>query len=456
MKRVSTGVRELDRILQGGFPQGSTVLIVGRPGTGKTILANQIMFHNSVPDNKGVYLTSLAEPQVKVLHFQQEFDYFDKGKFNKSVIYKDLGSILRREGPEGALVFVDRLLKEHDPGLVVIDTIKTIADMISSYTEFRKFVLDLSLRTAVWGCTVLLLGEYSEEDIETRPESAIADGIIYLSGTEEEKFQKRYLRIMKMRGTDIIAGKNVFKITKQGFELYPRLKPDVENQIYYHDSDRISVGIQGLDRMMAGGLLRSTTTLVCGETGTGKTLLGLHYTDAALKKGENVVYISYEENQGQLVANAKPLGIDLKPYINDGRLQLIYIPPTELDLDELFYRVQKLVDNSQVKRLVMDSISSFEIGMVDKQKYTDYIWAFCDYFKYKGVNLFLTLESDSSDRISGITKHGISFVADNIILLRYIEEGMDLKRYLRIVKLRGCEHDTMLREIRVTENGIVI
>lgn len=201
MDRLSTGIKELDNILQGGFPEGTTILIVGRPGSGKTILAHQIMFHNASPEHKAIYLTTLSEPQVKVMKFQQEFSYFDHHKFQRSVFYRDLGSILRKLGPAQALVLIDELLRKHQPRLMVMDTVKTIAEMIPSQTEFREFLLDLSLRLATWGCTALLLGEYCEEEVELRPESAIADGILYLSGTEERNLQKRYLRILKMRGT---------------------------------------------------------------------------------------------------------------------------------------------------------------------------------------------------------------------------------------------------------------
>jgi circadian clock protein KaiC len=113
---------------------------------------------------------------------------------------------------------------------MVIDTIKTLADIIPSMIEFRAFLLDLSLRLATWGCTALFLCEYAEEEIGIRPESAIADGIIYLSGSEEKKQQKRYLRILKMRGTGYAGGENVFKISKWGIEIFPRLNPDVSTQ----------------------------------------------------------------------------------------------------------------------------------------------------------------------------------------------------------------------------------
>lgn len=456
MERISTGIAALDEILQGGFPEGATILIVGRPGSGKTILAHQMMFHNADQDNKTIYLTTLAEPQVKVMKFQQEFSYFDKDKFQKSVIYHDLGSVLRRFGPQKTLAVIDELLQKYQPKLITIDTIKTLADMIPSYTEFREFLLDLSLRLATWGCTAILLGEYSEEDIEIRPESAIADGIVYLSGSEEKKQQKRYIRILKMRGTGYVGGENVFRITGSGIEVFPRLNPKVLDQIYEQSDVRLTTGVTGLDEMMNGGIPRGTTTLVSGASGTGKTLLALHYTFAGLTQGEKVVYVSFEENPSQILKGAQSLGIDLSRYLQEGQLQLLHVSPMELDVDEHVYQIQHMVTSRGATRLVIDSISSFELGMRDKIKYTDYIWALTDYFKTQGVSVLLTHELHDSAQFSELTKHGISFVADNMLLLRYMEQGMNIKRFLRVVKMRSSKHATVLREIIINENGFII
>lgn len=456
MERVSTGITALDNILDGGFPIGATVLVVGRPGTGKTILAHQIMFHNASSDNKVIYLTTLSEPQVKVMRFQKEFSFFDNSKFQKSVIYHDLGSILRKHGPAQALLIIDELLKKHEPRMMIIDTVKTFADIIPSITEFREFILDLSLRLATWGCTTILLGEYSEEDIEIRPESAIADGVVYLYGTEEKQQQKRYLRILKMRGTNHASGETVFRITQNGIEIFPRINPMVKKQVYNQFDERISTGVAGLDTIMGGGIPRGTTTLVSGSAGIGKTFLALSFALAGFAKAEKAVFVSFEENPAQLVHNCLNMGIDLERYIREGLLHIIHVSPIELDVDEHVYRIQKLVSDIKAQRLVIDSISAFEIGMPDKIKYTDYIWALTDFFKTQGVSVLLTNEMHDSVAASLLTKHGISYVADNLVLLHYKEEGLGIKRFARVVKMRSSSHSTELRELVIDRHGLRI
>lgn len=455
MDRISTGIDALDEILEGGFPSGGTYLIVGRPGTGKTIFANQMMFTNAAVGNKGVYLTTMAEPQIKVLKFQQEFTFFDFGKFKQDVFYQDMGSVLRKQGAKQALVLIDEMLKEYQPNLIVIDTIKTIADMLS-LMEFREFILDLSLKIATWDCTVLLLGEYSEGDVEMRPESAIADGIIYLYGSEEKQRQKRYLRILKMRGTCHPGGENVFTITTNGIEVFPRLNPKVLDQEYHPNYQRISTGLEGLDRITNGGFLQGTTTLISGSSGTCKTLLALHFVYVALQKGETAVYVSFEENPQELLHAAEGVGLNLWSYWEEGLLQLLHISPIELDVDEHFYLIQKTVKETRAARLVIDSISSFEIGMLDKIKYTDYIWAFTDYFKTQGVSVLLTHEMHDSFSVSELTRHGISYVADNLIILRFFEKDLELKRFLRVIKMRNSKHVTTLHELKVEDDRVII
>lgn len=454
MERIPTGITSLDEILRGGFPEGSTVLIVGRPGSGKTIMAQQMMFHNASPDSKVVYLTTMAEPLVKVMKFQQEFSYFDLAKFQRTVIFHDLGSIMRRGGTAGALKEIEQLLQKYEPRLLVIDTIKTISDMIPGLTECRGFLLDLSLRLATWGCTSLLLGEYSEEDIEIRPESAIADGIVYLSGAEEKKKQKRYLRILKMRGTDYTGGENIFRISENGIEVFPRLNPYVTRKVYEQYGGRLTTGISGLDRMMSGGVPIGSVTLLSGASGTGKTIMALYFAQAGIESGENAVYVSFEENPQQIIRGARELGLNTDEYIKNGNLDLLYVSPIELDVDEHIFKIQQLVEKREARRLVIDSITSFEVGMTDKVKYTDHIWSMAEYFKSRGVTLLFTHEMRNSDLVNELTKHGISFVADNLLLLRYLEQGPKINRYLRVVKMRASKHDNTMRELLINSGGV--
>lgn len=455
MKRISTGIEMLDSIIQGGIPEGSAILIAGRPGSGKSILAHQIMFHNAADDFKCIYLTTLSEPQHKILRFQQEFSYFDVKKVQSSVIYVDLGSPLRTSGYMQALTVVDNLLKTHQPRLIIIDTIKSFAEIIGSLTGTREFILDLTSKLSTWGCTTVLIGDYSEKDLEDRPEGAIVDGIIYLNGNEERKYQQRFLRILKMRGTKYIAGQNAFTISEQGIEIFPRVNPMVCNQDYPDSNTRISMGVENMDQMMGGGIPQATATLISGGPGTGKTVIALNFVESGLLQGESVVYVSFEENPSQLLRNASKLGLHLQPFADTGQLTIIFVSPIELNVDEHIYHIQQLVKKTGATRVIVDSISSFEVGMADKIKYTDYIWSLCDYLKTQGVSILLTHESPSNQE-AGLTKHGISYICDNLILLQHIQQESTLRRYVRVIKMRGSSHSDALRELLISDSCTTI
>ncbi|MEN6348868.1 MAG: ATPase domain-containing protein [Syntrophomonas sp.] len=453
MERISTGVTALDEILGGGIPQGSTILLAGRPGSGKTILATQMLYHNADGDSKVAYLTTLSEPQVKVLKYQQEFTFFSPEKVQESVVYYDLREPLRRHGPTQALEIIDGLLKTHQPRLLVIDTIKTMSEMIGSLIDTREFILDLTLRTYVWNCTTLLIGEYSEKEIEIRPESAIADGIIYMSGNEERKYQRRYLRILKMRGTRYEAGENIFTISQEGIELFPRLNPVVAGQKYLAPTQRLSTGLFSLDQMMGGGVLAGTATLISGGPGAGKTVLAQHFAYEGLKQGEKVIFITFEEHPAQFLNNAGSLGLNISSFAESGHLYIDHLSPIEVNIDRYVVELLRKVIEIGASRVIIDSISSFEVGMADKVKYTDHIWSLCDNLKTLGVSILLTHETPYGSP-SEATRHGISFIADNLIVLHSNLIDLTERVFLSIVKMRGSSHSHRPAELSIGVDGL--
>jgi circadian clock protein KaiC len=216
------------------------------------------------------------------------------------------------------------------------------------------------------------------------------------------------------------------------------------------------MGIPGLDRMVAGGVNRGSTTLISGASGTGKTIIALHFAYAGLIQGEAVTFVTFEENPPRIVYTGAQLHIDLNSYQRSGRLHFLHVSPMELDVDEHIFQIQKLVKDTGSKRLIIDSISAFEIGMRDKVKYTDYIWALTDYFKMQGISVLITHEMHNSAQTSELTKYGISFVADNLILLQFVEDGIDVKRFIRVVKMRSSSHLTSLHKLQIDDSGVTV
>ena len=459
MERLKTGIRGLDQVLQGGIPRYSTILIAGSPGSGKTILSQNILFnYNRASGLNVLYLSTISEPQFKVIRFQQEFSFFNSEAFMDTVIYQDIGSIIRTKGIKQTLEIVDELVQQLQPALIAIDSIKAIADMLPSALAFREFISDLNIKLSLWECTVLLVGEYNEEEISRRPESAVVDGIIYLYGAEEKKFQKRYLRILKMRGTSYEAGEHLLKISQEGVNIFPRLNPlfSGSGQTYSHDFQRQSTGVPGLDQMLGGGIPAGTTTLISGETGTGKTLLALSWIVQGARENEPGLFVTYDENPLQLKRNASSFGWRADNFLKRNLLDFFYVSPIELEVDQHIHEIQQKALEMQVGRIVIDSISSFEIGMSDKYKYTDYLWGLTSFFKMQGISLTIITESLYSQGSLELTKHGTSYLADNIIILSYLRDGFETRRLLEVRKMRGSRHLATAREYMISSRGPVV
>lgn len=452
LEKIQTGIGGLDDILHGGFPKYSINLIAGNPGTGKTILTQNIMFNNAY-NMKSLYLTTISEPQIKVIRYQQQFSFFNHEDFMSNVIYRDIGSVLSNEGVRETLSLIEDMVKKYQPEIITIDSFKAVGDILLPDKEFRNFINVLNLKLSVYECTVFLVGEYSEENIHLRPEAPIVDGIIYLYGMEEVKYQKRFLRILKMRGSNFKSGRHLIEITKDGIKVYPRLNPVVEKQEYIIQHGRQSTGIPVLDQMMNGGIPAGTTTLLSGNTGTGKSLISLTWLITGAIKKEQVLLISFESNQVKIIDTASSFGWRLAEFLDRGLFKIISLSPIEVDLDIITFKIQKILDNSDIKRVVIDSISAFETGMSDKYKFKNYIWSLADYFRKKGISLTLVTEEQNFFWLNDGYRNKISYISDNIIFIEYHREQSEIKKLIGILKMRKSNHQKEIRELIITKNG---
>ncbi|HET9476098.1 MAG TPA: ATPase domain-containing protein [Dehalococcoidia bacterium] len=443
LERITTGIEALDGVLQGGVPRGSVVFIGGLPGTGKTILAEQMCWANARWGETVLYIGTLSEPTVKMIRFAQTFSYFDPALVDKSVVYGDVSGALKSRDPELVLAELNRLIEEHRPTLVVIDSFKATQDMFPDDFSFRVFTSALAVRLSIWEATALLVGEYNESEIRQRPEFAIADGIIYLHGTEDGLRQNRLMRLMKMRGTSFFGGDHSFEISGHGITVYPRMNPTVTDE-WLVPNRRLASAIPALTEMLGGGIFEATSCLITGATGTGKTLLALSFAVAEARAGGRVLYISLEESPYQLIRDSEAFAWDLTALTESGALDIMHISPSELNIDQHATVIRERAMSLGAGLVVIDSISSFEAGVPDVAKYQSYLWAITDHFKRGGVGVIMTSESVFGDTQ---TARHISLFADSIISLDQIYDGSQRKRTVRIVKMRGSSHDDNKRDL---------
>jgi circadian clock protein KaiC len=277
IQTLPTGVPGLDEILGGGLPEFSFNIIAGAPGGGKTTLAHQIMFANATAERPALYFTVLGEPAIKMLRYQQQFQFFDQTKFNTSVRFINLSQVVLDHDLQAVLEEIVKEVEAASPGIVVVDSFRTVvrkADSGGSDVELQAFIQRLALHLTSWQATTFLIGEYDEGEIRDNPVFTVADGLFWLSQQTERNSIVRKLQIRKSRGQASVPGLHTFRITEAGLQTFPRTFGLTGRDAKAKGHRRLSCGIPELDEMMGGGIPEGDSLLVAGSSGTGKSLLG--------------------------------------------------------------------------------------------------------------------------------------------------------------------------------------
>ena len=452
MNRSTTGIAALDLVLGGGIPQASCVVIAGGPGTCKTILAQQICFANARAGGRAIYFTTLSEPHSKLVDHLSGFSFFNQSMLGDSVDFIALGA-LAEEGDAPSIVDVSnevvRQAFERRPSVVVIDSSKAIHETDDG--RFRSALYELSSRVALSDAMLVLVGEYGPEDLRTAAEFAVADVIIELSNEADGLTDRRWLHVAKLRGSAYLAGRHVFTVGDDGIALFPRPESTVQSRPPT-TSGRLSSGVRGLDEMMGGGLPQGTATIVAGPSGAGKSVLSLQFLDEGLSRGEGCVYASFQEGEAQLRAKATGFGWGLDNGPNAGRLKIIHVEPVEIGVDVVAAQLHAAVVEVGARRVVIDSIAELAHA-TSRARFPDLLWALVNSLRALGASVFLTSETAAFFGAAFELASGLSFVADNIVLLRYAEFASQIHRALVVVKMRDSQHRHNLVEFEITSNG---
>lgn len=454
-ERLKTGVPGLDGILCGGFPDRSVNIVSGRPGVGKTILTHQIIFENLGEGQKALYLTTLSEPTLKMIRYMRTFDFADEELMGESLRYIDIGDIIQDKGLDGASARILELIKEHEPTIVAIDSFKAIHELSNNPLEARKFGFALSANLTTWGVTAFLVGEYriSDEMSDDEPIFAIADSIIGLHSEQQGLHSHRFLHISKMRGSDFFAGRHPYTISPNGLRVYPRIRTPEVAPDYSHIKGRLKSGVDDLDEMLGGGIPLGTATMIAGGAGTGKTLLGIHFVTTAAEKGDASVIVGFQENPAQMEAITEHYGWNLSRLKDQNLVSHLYHSPVELQPDIHFHRVRDAVDRVNAKIVLIDSLKDVEIATPDKIRYKDYVYSLVNEFRLRGITTLMTNEIPELFGPFQLSEFGVSFMADNVILLRYVELAGRMSRSINIMKVRGSGHSKEFREFDITDDG---
>jgi circadian clock protein KaiC len=460
--RLRTGVSGLDEILGGGLPEYSFNILAGCPGCGKTTLAHQIIFANATDEKPALYFTVLGEPALKMLRYQQQYSFFDMAKVNKSVRFINLSESVLNNPLELLIAEITKEVEAYGPAFVVIDSFRSVVRKMNERNlheiDIQSFIQRLSLLLTSWQATTFLVGEYGEEEMQANPVFTVCDGLFWLTQNVERNSVVRKLQVMKLRGQGSVPGLHTIRIGSFGLQAFSRTLGLVPSPKRRGRRQRLSFGIPELDTMMGGGPLEGDSVLLSGPSGTGKSVLASHFVAEGLRIGEHAIIAIFEERPEGYELRADSLGMDFAHSLKEGTLEILYLRPLDLSVDEAMQEILDAIKRTGAKRLVIDSLTGFEMALAPgfRTDYRESLYRMIAALTGVGVTIVSTVEIEDSFTSFALSHYAISFLTDDIIRMRYVEVDGMLRRVLVVVKTRAGNHSKDIREYIITDSGLAV
>jgi circadian clock protein KaiC len=458
LELLDTGVPGLNEVLGGALPALSFNLVAGGPGSGKTTLTMQLLFANATAARPGLFITLLGETSLKMLRYQQLFDFFDQSRVGSDVHFLNLSEEALNGDLDGVLIRIIAEVDRLHPAVVVVDSFRSLTRTVGEAQtgQLEHFVQRLALHLTTWEITSFLIGEYSEFELRD-PIFTVADGILWLSQEVNRNSVVRRLQVVKVRGMDSMPGLHTIRITDGGVQVFPRT-PEGAGEIHPREGGRLSTGIAGLDEMMGGGIPAGDSLVLAGPTGTGKTTFAMKFVAAGLAAGESAVIAIFEEHPEVYLQRAKSVDVDLRDAIRENKLRIIYLRPLDLSVDETLDEIRRAVREIAAKRVVIDSISGFEMALAPafREDFRESLYRLIGALTGLGVTMFSTVEVVEGKGDAGLqlTGYQVSFLTDDIVSQRYVEIEGELRKALVVVKMRGSAHSGAFRTYEITATGV--
>ncbi|MDF0731637.1 ATPase domain-containing protein [Pseudomonas entomophila] len=456
LKRLPTGIQGLDALLKGGLVVGASYIVQGPPGSGKTILANQLACSHAREGGRVLVATLLSESHERLFQYLSTLEFFDPALVGDQIQFVSAFDTLEQEGLDAVVKLLRQEIARQQASLLIVDGLLNARARAETSLDTKKFVSELQGHAAFAGCTVLLLTSARLD--EGSPEHTMVDGVIELGEQLQGSRAVRHVQLRKTRGSGALSGRHECLISEAGLQVYPRLE-----SLYSHPSQlgsavlsRVSTGVQALDEMLDGGLAEGSVTLVMGPSGAGKTSLGLAFLGACTAQSPGL-HFGFYETPARLRLKAAALGHDFAALEGQGALQLSWQPTTEGLLDQVGARLLDQVERHGIKRVLIDSLGAFGRLAVDPARLNGFFRALSAELRARDVSVLLTWEMrDIFGSEITAPAPDLSSIVDNLLLMRFVEHESRLRRMLSILKVRDSHHDPALHELDIGPHGIAL
>ncbi len=461
-ERIPTGIHGLDEILEGGFEKASTILLVGGAGVGKTTFCMQSLFNAARKnDETCVFISMISEQTQMIKEHMSNYSFYDPDVCEKQKMQIiRINSNILSKGDFAVFEFIEEQLHQLNPAIVAIDPVTILEHTIKSFeerkledVEKRNFILKFLQEIKKWNTLVIMTSEFPSGTANSELWSYLVDGIIVLDDREIGNKRERYLEVTKMRGVRYLRGKHQFAIKDDGITVFPLLP--CSKKLTKMNIDRISIGISELDYMAGGGFFQSSTTLVTGNGGTGKSNIGLHFINEGLKSGNVCIIVSSEESAADIIRYAAGFGWDFETFVGAGFLKLISIE-SSCCVGEVAQILRMEIENANVDRIFMDCITGLTHKFPNKDELLESIKFFVKYFKSNGITSIFIYDNLDIFGNTKTTEGILSFIMDSVISIHCVEVDSEIKKAISVVKMKGSDHDKRIREFVINGGGIEI